>query len=75
MVPIVFLMTVLPTLPDFGLLVLRLFLGALMMVHGCPKLFKAQERTQVVRFAAGQEGAHQFRRLKPQGLCHLLPAG
>lgn len=33
-----------PTIPDWGPLVLRLFLGIIMMVHGFPKLFVAQSR-------------------------------
>lgn len=31
-------------IPDWGLLVLRIFLGSIMMVHGFPKLFVAKAR-------------------------------
>ncbi len=41
-------MVLFPTLPDAGLLILRLFLGLVMIYHGSPKLFKPAMRGQVI---------------------------
>lgn len=35
---------------DIGLLLLRVFVGAIMVVHGYPKLFRAASRAQTIQF-------------------------
>ncbi len=39
--------------PDLGLLLMRLFLGGIMMLHGYPKLFKAKSRQETIMFMKG----------------------
>lgn len=41
-------MVLFPILPDAGLLVLRIFLGLVMIYHGYPKLFKPAMRNQAI---------------------------
>lgn len=41
-------MALLPDFPDLAILALRLFLGAVLIAHGYPKLFKASMRSQAI---------------------------
>jgi putative oxidoreductase len=46
-------MALFPAPIDLASLLLRLFLGAIMMVHGFPKLFRAEGRAQTMGFMKG----------------------
>ena len=46
-------MVLFPGSTDAAALVLRVFLGAILMVHGFPKLFKPKERSQTIAFMRG----------------------